>query len=229
MGELVIPGFSSYLHPLGGGMLVGVGNENGTMKIDLYDVSDPAHPAVIRSIMMPSYSYSEAQWDQKAFMFDAQRQMFAVPIHVYGFYPEWTYASSVHLFQVKNGTMSLVQKYAGPPTESISRAMFVEDVLYTVSETSIMAWDMLNGRKLNSMVYQDQMNWYMMCYAVGGVVGDEEATSPGVSEGSSGSAGANPGTAVDPSPYTEDGEVHSPMPQIPLIIASTPSLCMEPA
>jgi uncharacterized secreted protein with C-terminal beta-propeller domain len=223
LGELVLPGFSSYLHPLEGGLLLGVGTEGGSVKVDLYDVHDPAHPALISSIQLPSYSYSEAQWDQKAFMFDQVRGMFAVPIHVYGYYPSWTYVSSVHLFEVKNGTLGLSMKFTGPATESITRAMFVEDVLYTVSETTITAWNMSTGAKLNSLVYQDQMNYYMMCYAVAdtGVVGGG-TVSTGVSGSSPGSDVGTSGSGVSEPRYDGSGTVSSGLTQ------GQPSV-MEPA
>ncbi|MEI6796418.1 MAG: beta-propeller domain-containing protein [Methanomassiliicoccales archaeon] len=209
LGELVLPGFSSYLHPLEGGLLLGVGTEGGSVKVDLYDVSDPAHPAVLSSILLPSYSYSEAQWDQKAFMFDPLRNMFALPIHVYGYYPSWTYASSVHLFQVQNDMLSLSMKFIGPASESITRAMFVEDVLYTVSETTITAWNMSTGAKLNSLVYQDQMNYYMMCYAVAdtGVVGGGSSVGTGVSGSSPGSGTTTSGSGVSDPGYGNSGTV----------------------
>jgi uncharacterized secreted protein with C-terminal beta-propeller domain len=209
MGELVIPGFSSYIHPLDNGRLIGVGTENGSVKIDLYDVSDPADPKVLSSISIYCWSYSDAQWDQKAFMFDAQRQMFAIPIHISGFYPQWTYVSSVHLFQWVNDTLSISQKFAGPSTESISRAMFVEDVLYTVSETSVIAWNMSTGAKLSTLVYQTQMDWYMICYAVA----DTGPVSTGTATSGSGTATSSPGY-VDGSSGTST-EPSKPMVNLP--------------
>ena len=48
LGELKIPGFSEYLHPLGDGLLLGVGREvdpatgiDQGLKISLFDVADP--------------------------------------------------------------------------------------------------------------------------------------------------------------------------------------------
>ncbi len=49
-GELKIPGLSTYLHPAGNGLLIGVGEggsmtgTDGTAKISLFDVSDPYNP-----------------------------------------------------------------------------------------------------------------------------------------------------------------------------------------
>jgi hypothetical protein len=50
-GELELPGYSAYLHPVGDGLLLGIGQEatadgraQGT-QVSLFDVSDLAHPA----------------------------------------------------------------------------------------------------------------------------------------------------------------------------------------
>jgi uncharacterized secreted protein with C-terminal beta-propeller domain len=53
LGELEIPGYSSYLHPISDDLLLGIGKsaivEDGVayfqgMKIQLFDISDPAVP-----------------------------------------------------------------------------------------------------------------------------------------------------------------------------------------
>jgi len=52
-GELKIPGFSEYLHPIADGLLVGVGYDgtqfgtNGDCKVSLFDVSNPYEPTEI--------------------------------------------------------------------------------------------------------------------------------------------------------------------------------------
>ena len=44
-GELKIPGYSSYLHPITKDKILGIGEENNKVKISLFDVSDPADPS----------------------------------------------------------------------------------------------------------------------------------------------------------------------------------------
>lgn len=75
VGELVMPGFSTYLHPLGDDHLVGVGFA-GTMDgaitglaVSLFDVSNFAAPALADQFTMESddWSYSEALYDHHAF------------------------------------------------------------------------------------------------------------------------------------------------------------------
>lgn len=86
-GELKIPGFSNYLHPVGDGLLLGLGvetnevyikDENGKeivtgfqtggLKLSLFDVSDPYNPLEIDTLVIGKQgSYSEAQYNHKAF------------------------------------------------------------------------------------------------------------------------------------------------------------------
>ena len=44
VGELKIPGYSAYLHPVGEGRLLGIGREGADVQASLFDVSNPAAP-----------------------------------------------------------------------------------------------------------------------------------------------------------------------------------------
>ncbi|HVR31860.1 MAG TPA: beta-propeller domain-containing protein [Acidimicrobiia bacterium] len=74
VGELKIPGYSAYLHPVGDGRLLGVGqdaDEDGRVlgtQISLFDVSDPANPLRIDQITMES-GWSQAEGNHLAFTF----------------------------------------------------------------------------------------------------------------------------------------------------------------
>jgi uncharacterized secreted protein with C-terminal beta-propeller domain len=83
LGALEIPGFSSYLHPLDNGYLIGIGQqvnvnnipESGVvidepvsqegMKISLFNVSEPTNPVEVNSIIKPS-SYTPVEYDYRA-------------------------------------------------------------------------------------------------------------------------------------------------------------------
>src|SRR3989344_3727027 len=66
-GELKIPGYSSYLHPLKENLIVGVGQENGRVKLSLFDVSDSSNPKEVDKYTLDEY-YSEAQNNHHAFL-----------------------------------------------------------------------------------------------------------------------------------------------------------------
>lgn len=84
-GELKIPGFSSYLHPMEDGRLFGIGQGDswGTGKLSLFDVSDPAAPAELDAVTLGgsgSWVSSEAAWDHHAFAWFASHGLLAVPV-----------------------------------------------------------------------------------------------------------------------------------------------------
>lgn len=83
-GELKIPGYSAYLHPVGDGLLLGVGQNadlsgvtSGT-QLSLFDVTDPANPQLISSL--PIGGSSEAEWDHKAFLYWAEDGTIVIPV-----------------------------------------------------------------------------------------------------------------------------------------------------
>lgn len=89
-GELKIPGFSTYLHPIGDGLLIGVGQDasdtgrtQGT-KVSLFDVGNPAAPAELDVIVFPN-GHSEAEWDHRAFLYWAAEEMVAIPLTRYDY------------------------------------------------------------------------------------------------------------------------------------------------
>lgn len=72
-GELKIPGYSAYLHPVGDGLLLGVGQSatlegvtQGT-QLSLFDVRDPANPVQLSTLLLGGSS--EAEWDHHAFLY----------------------------------------------------------------------------------------------------------------------------------------------------------------
>ena len=83
-GELHIPGYSAYLHPIGDGLLMGVGQDAtddgrvlGT-QVSVFDVSDPANPVRLHHYSL-GQGWSQAEWDHHAFLYDAQRSLAVLP------------------------------------------------------------------------------------------------------------------------------------------------------
>jgi hypothetical protein len=81
-GELEVPGFSTYLHPIGAGRLLGVGrNANSEPEVSLFDVSDPAHPRRVAAVAVgPAWGQSGVESDARAFTWwdDPQRAVITV-------------------------------------------------------------------------------------------------------------------------------------------------------
>ena len=85
LGELKIPGYSAYLHPVGDGLLVGIGrdaDDTGRIqgfKASLFDVSDPAEPAEIDTWTLAD-AQSSVEWDHRAFLWWAPENLMVVPV-----------------------------------------------------------------------------------------------------------------------------------------------------
>jgi hypothetical protein len=84
-GELKIPGYSSYLHPVGDGRLVGIGQDADLdgrvtgMQLSLFDVSDPTAPKRLANTTLGVYGQSEAEYDPHAFLYWDETRQLVVP------------------------------------------------------------------------------------------------------------------------------------------------------
>jgi hypothetical protein len=88
-GELKIPGFSNYLHPISNDLVIGVGQDatddgrtTGT-KVSLFDVSDPTNPREIDVWTLPN-GFSDAQFDHRAFLWWGPTNTAVIPLQSYG-------------------------------------------------------------------------------------------------------------------------------------------------
>ncbi|TML89583.1 MAG: benzoate transporter [Actinobacteria bacterium] len=83
-GALKIPGYSAYLHPIGDGLLLGVGqdaNEQGRpvgTQLSLFDVSDLRQPVRLQHASL-GLGWSEAESDHHAFLYWPRTGLVVVP------------------------------------------------------------------------------------------------------------------------------------------------------
>lgn len=89
VGELKVPGFSAYLHPIEGDRLLGVGQdatEDGVRigtQVSLFDISDVTDLKRLDNATIENAS-SSVEFDAKAFLWWAQRELALVPVDIYG-------------------------------------------------------------------------------------------------------------------------------------------------
>ncbi len=82
-GQLEIPGWSTYIRPMGDRLLtLGVDDSRGSrVAVQLFDVADPAHPALLAKAPLGNdYSWSEASQDEKAFGVFPDARLLLVPL-----------------------------------------------------------------------------------------------------------------------------------------------------
>src|SRR3954447_3877430 len=89
LGSLDLLGYSAYLHPVGDGLLLGVGqaaNEQGRTagtQVSLFDVSDPAKPARLSNKLVGNGSSSSVEFDPHAFLWWDPLKLAVLPVQVY--------------------------------------------------------------------------------------------------------------------------------------------------
>lgn len=116
LGELEIPGVSTYIHPLSKDALLTIGmgpaGEDGfgldwsSTRLSIFDISDPTAPNVssILSVSPVSngddnswtWSYSEASYEHKAFQYWAPKDMLAIPLSTYRYNTWYDSAGNYH-------------------------------------------------------------------------------------------------------------------------------------
>ncbi|MBU0718987.1 MAG: beta-propeller domain-containing protein [Planctomycetes bacterium] len=97
IGELKVPGFSTFLVPMDEDHLLAVGEYvspegqwwNSGVQLSIFDISDFADPQLQHNVIIGQQmgAYSEALSDPKAFTYFAAEDLVALPIYVYGATP----------------------------------------------------------------------------------------------------------------------------------------------
>jgi len=151
VGELEMPGFSAYLHPLGEHHLLAVGraeDDQGRlteMAVNLFDVSDLAHPTLAFQYLVPrgdgEWSWSESLWDHHAFTFHGG--VLSVPL---GVYSRERYTSALAVLEVdasrgirELGRVSHDDLAAPGVWPWMRRSVYVEDYLFSLSTAGLKA------------------------------------------------------------------------------------------
>jgi hypothetical protein len=149
-GELEIPGYSAYLHPVGEGLLLGVGQDatlegrvRGT-QVSLFDVSDPASPRRIRHLTFPG-AWSEAEGDHHAFLHWPATGLTVIPVQEADAAGMWT-TRAVGLAVRPDEGIREIGRVTHPAANgaggAIHRSAVIGDALYTVSEAGVEASDL---------------------------------------------------------------------------------------
>jgi hypothetical protein len=151
LGELKIPGFSEYLHPVGDGLLLGVGREvdpdtgiDEGLKVSLFDVSDPLTMRETDQIVLPM-ARSEVSSDHRAFLWDPSRRQAVVPVELSGCDMsgrcDGTPGGAALVLRADRDGLVEVGRFAHEPLPGWSlqpnRTVLVDDDLWSVSIASI--------------------------------------------------------------------------------------------
>ena len=174
LGELKIPGFSNYLHPLDDTHLIGIGYDTKVeidsyskqpivytmgMKISLFDVTDVDNPIEVdNEIIGGRGTYSDVQHDHKALYRDQANGHYGFPISIYD--EEKYVGSGALVYHITPKGIELagdfVKKAQGEQYEEwetmVRRLLYIDNTLYTIANHEITAYNKQNFNKQGSIV-----------------------------------------------------------------------------
>ncbi len=173
LGELKIPGFSDYLHPIGDGKLIGVGqntyvNTHGGVQIDgiklsLFDISNPKDPVELDfTIIGNDHSYTEVSYNHKAFMYYPEKSMLGLPADVYtaGNNTEFNGYLLYEIVDDKFNSVGNISSQEGVDSNmrymynyNISRGVYIYDDLITVSDGRLQKYNINSLELLDEIIY----------------------------------------------------------------------------
>ena len=146
VGEVKLPGFSSYLHPVGEGLVVGLGydgdEENAdfsSLKVSLFDVSDMKNPKEADSFVLKNVS-SAALYNHKAFIYYPEENIIGFPVE---HYTDRT-VLSYKLLKIENMVIENHLGYVHKTerlTGDVFRGTYIGDKLYTIDNYNVCEFD----------------------------------------------------------------------------------------
>jgi uncharacterized secreted protein with C-terminal beta-propeller domain len=134
-GELKIPGYSSYLHPIKENLILGIGKEGSEVKVSLFDVSSPENPEEIDKYTLNEY-WSDILRTHHAFLLDEKHEIFFLPGskggYVFSYSPKLSLVKTTSAYDVK-------------------RAIYIEDYLYIIASSQIVVLDENSWERVNEI------------------------------------------------------------------------------
>lgn len=138
-GELKIPGFSSYLHPLNNNLILGIGQEDGMVKVSIFDVSNPSNPIEKSKYNLKDY-WTEVSSNHHAFLLDSKHSIFFLPGSQGGY-----------VFSYSNGELTLKKAISDYQAK---RAVYINDYLYLISDSKVVVLDENTWEKINELTLE---------------------------------------------------------------------------
>jgi uncharacterized secreted protein with C-terminal beta-propeller domain len=141
VGELKVPGFSSYLHPLDATHLLGIGRDVDPntgrvlgLQLSIFDVGDPANPKRTATYTFAGdgwQSWSAALWDHHALSWFAQQGILALPVQQGDW---WQGSDGLVVFKVDTSSPAGFTNLGEITHDSsVQRSVRIGEFLYSVS------------------------------------------------------------------------------------------------
>ncbi|MHB8061578.1 MAG: beta-propeller domain-containing protein [Ruminiclostridium sp.] len=165
-GELKIPGFSNYLHPIGENLLLGIGQDTydifkkdssgkdvvvgtrqGGIKLSLFDVSDMGKPKEISNYILGDLgSYTDVFYDHRAAMFDSASNNVVFDASITDTSGKYKHGAAIFNFGNNSIKLKGVVDYIQPEVSGLyipygRRAIYIGDELYYIQDGIVSSYN----------------------------------------------------------------------------------------
>lgn len=137
-GELKIPGYSSYLHPITEDKILGIGKEGSQVKISLFDVASPENPSELAKYTLDEY-WSDILDTHHAFLLDKKHQIFFLPGSRGGY-----------VFSYEDNQLKLTRAVSDIRAR---RAIYINDYLYIIGDDQITILNEIDWEEVNELEF----------------------------------------------------------------------------
>ncbi len=163
VGELKIPGFSTYLHPLDRDHLLAIGREVspsgqtfGGVQLQVFDVTNFANPVVQHrhTLGTTASAHSEASYEHKAFTYFARRSLLGLPFSDWSTARRSEFVSTLQLLTVSpaggiaevgaidhSDLVRGTEGYYAGWSPQIRRSVMMDDFVYSISYGGLKVHD----------------------------------------------------------------------------------------
>ena len=137
-----MPGFSTYLHPVGDDRLLAVGQDATStgrvtgLQVSLFDLSDRARPVQLDRMSL-GRSTTPASQDSRAFGYDPDRRLALIPLSADSDTGSGQEALGIRVTQA--GTLEEAGRLAAGSSAQVERVLFDDEHVYAVSRRGVTA------------------------------------------------------------------------------------------
>ncbi len=161
-GELKIPGYSTYIHPIADGYLVGIGydgtSENvisNSVKVSVFDVRDKENPKETDTFVIKD-AFSLVNENPKAFFFYSERNMIGIPV---SHYRDSNTVKSIQTLTIEDGKikdhLGYIHYFGSSKGYNVTyysyselfRGTYIGNLLYTIDNNEVIEHNLDTGDK----------------------------------------------------------------------------------
>ncbi|MBO5936799.1 MAG: beta-propeller domain-containing protein [Clostridia bacterium] len=166
LGELKLPGYSAYLHPISENLLIGIGYDGdannadfSTIKVSLFDISNPTELKELDNVVI-SDATTTVSYNPKAMIYNSAEGIIGLPVN--GGYNSYGDEYSYYLIRVQESGLEIMHKLLHSKGSYVNiesfRGTYIGDKFFTVSDYAVKKFNFADGKELTVWTNSEGVN-----------------------------------------------------------------------